>query len=78
MHSGPDGQGFVWISVPRRQLIGCKSHKAAIFSGEPAVRVMLASFISQPSRGLSDRPHLSVGDIAVQLVAQPDVDAPIP
>jgi len=39
---------------------------------------MLASFISQPRRNLGDRRHLTVGGMAVQLVAQPDVDAPIP
>jgi len=54
------------------------SHKPAIFPCKAAIRIMLASFISQPRRNLGDRRHLTVGGIAVQLVAQPDVDAPIP
>jgi hypothetical protein len=45
---------------------------------KPAIRVMLASLISQPGRSLSDRPHLTVGVVAVHLIAQPDVDPTIP
>jgi hypothetical protein len=39
---------------------------------------MLASLFSKPGRSLSDRTDLTVGDIAVQLIAQPDVDPTIP
>jgi len=57
---------------------GSRSDKAAIFPREPAIRVMLARFISQPTGSLSDRPDLTVGDITVQFVAQPEVDPAIP
>jgi hypothetical protein len=54
------------------------SDEAPISPGEAAIRIMLASLFSKPGRGLSDRTDLTVGDIAVQLIAQPEVDPAIP
>jgi hypothetical protein len=58
--------------------IGSRSDEAAIFPGETAIGVVLATLFSKPGRSLSDRTNLTVGHISVQLIAQPNVDAAIP
>ena len=59
---------------------GCSwlSHKPAIFPREPAVRVVLASPISKPSRRLRERADPTLCLVAVQLIAALYVDAAVP
>ena len=58
--------------------MGRRLDKAAIFAGEPTVRVVLASLTSQPNGGLVHRADLTFRLLAVELIAEPHVNPAVP